>query len=152
MVAFLGRRLVAELAKSDCVSALAIEGIAIELIAEVFRTKVIESSRADRAACVLREHFREAISLSTIAKQMNVHPAQLAREFRHRTGISVGECIRRLRVEYAIERLTSTSIPIAEIAHAAGFADQSHFCRVFRNCTGATPAQFRAAVRERNAA
>jgi AraC family transcriptional regulator len=148
MVDFLGRKLAVELRNSDCASALASEGIVMELLAEVFRVKSSQRTHTDRAFDILRERFREGISLSGIAREIGVNPSQLAREFRKRTGGSMGEYIRRLRIEYAIERLRSTLIPISEIADAAGFADQSHFCRVFRSCVGTSPAQFRASVRD----
>jgi AraC-like DNA-binding protein len=34
-------------------------------------------------------------------------------------------------------------IDLAEVALAAGFADQSHFTRVFKNVTGITPGVYR---------
>jgi AraC family transcriptional regulator len=37
--------------------------------------------------------------------------------------------------------------PLATIAASAGFADQSHFCRVFKQLVGQTPSQFRAGAR-----
>jgi AraC family transcriptional regulator len=76
-----------------------------------------------------------------------MHPAQLAGSFRKQVGVPVGDYIRRLRVEFAIDQLSSSSIPLADLALAAGFCDHSHFCHVFKNETGTTPAQFRAAVR-----
>lgn len=42
--------------------------------------------------------------------------------------------------------MRATREPIAAIAQALGFADQSHFTGAFRRETGATPARFRAAL------
>ena len=50
----------------------------------------------------------------------------------------------RARVEYACKRLAESDLPLAELAAAAGFTDQSHFTKVFRLRMGLTPAVFRA--------
>ena len=78
-----------------------------------------------------------------IAAQVGVHPVQLARAFRKRYRCSVGELQRRLRLEHASRQLVTTHRTLAEIALAAGFSDQAHFCRVFKAHTGLTPARFR---------
>jgi AraC family transcriptional regulator len=48
-----------------------------------------------------------------------------------------------LRIEWATARLRDSRSSLSEIALSAGFADQSHFTRVFRRATGLTPARFR---------
>jgi AraC family transcriptional regulator len=73
----------------------------------------------------------------------------LARTFRRTFGCTVGEYLRRLRIERAAEQLVSGDLPLAEIALAAGFADQSHFSNVFRRRTGVSPSAFRREARGR---
>ncbi|HEX7111160.1 MAG TPA: helix-turn-helix transcriptional regulator, partial [Mizugakiibacter sp.] len=72
-----------------------------------------------------------------------VHPAHLARRFRRALGLSVGEYQRRLRIEATREALAHSPQPIAAIAAAAGFADQSHYARVFQRLTGEAPRDYR---------
>ena len=62
-------------------------------------------------------------------------------------GRTIGEYVRRLRIERAARELSHGGSPIAAIGLRAGFFDQSHFSRVFRDHTGLTPAAFRAAAR-----
>jgi AraC family transcriptional regulator len=50
-------------------------------------------------------------------------------------------------VEYACRQLSTSALPLAEIALAAGFTDQSHLTRVFRRQTRMTPSEFRRASR-----
>jgi transcriptional regulator GlxA family with amidase domain len=57
-----------------------------------------------------------------------------------------------LRVAFARARLADTDEPIAAIALAAGFADQSHFTNVFRALTGLAPADYRRRRRPRSSA
>jgi AraC-like DNA-binding protein len=57
-----------------------------------------------------------------------------------------GEYQQRLQVRAACELLRDPEWPLAAIAAECGFADQSHFTRVFRRMAGTTPARFRQAV------
>jgi len=51
--------------------------------------------------------------------------------------------VRNRRLEFARQALLDASQPISRVAMSAGFADQSHLTRLFRNRFGATPAEFR---------
>jgi AraC-like DNA-binding protein len=63
--------------------------------------------------------------------------------FRRFTGVTFGEYVQRLRVQFACRQLLNPSATLAGIASLAGFADQSHLTNVFRNITGLTPAVLR---------
>lgn len=79
-----------------------------------------------------------------IARRQDLHPAWLARAYRAATGEGLHETARRRRVERACGLLRRTGGPLAEIALAAGFCDQSHMNRAFRAMIGRTPLQVRA--------
>ena len=55
----------------------------------------------------------------------------------------MGDYVRRRRIERAKQQLRNSRSRLAEIAAANGFADQSHFSRLFRQYTGTTPSRFR---------
>jgi AraC family transcriptional regulator len=95
---------------------------------------------------LLEARFTEPPGLGELAEAAGVHPSHLLRVFRARQGCSPGEFVRRRRVAFACRRLSDTRDPLALIALASGFADQSHFCRVFRRQMGVTPAAYRAAA------
>ena len=80
------------------------------------------------------------------AQYYDEDPARARRlpQYHVRERCSPGEYQRRLRVEHAGRQLTTTRRSLAEIAAAAGFADQAHFSRVFKDQTGVTPTRFRA--------
>jgi AraC family transcriptional regulator len=92
---------------------------------------------------MLEAHFLDDLSLSTIAQAVGVHSVHLSREFRRHYHSSVGEYIRKLRIEYACKQMLNPDLSLAEIASAAGFADQSHFSRTFKRLVGIPPAVFR---------
>jgi AraC family transcriptional regulator len=71
--------------------------------------------------------------------------------FRHRfrksLRKSVHQCLMDIRLEIAENQLSRTSQPVSQIALDTGFADHSHFSKVFRDRTGTTPSEFRGIVR-----
>jgi AraC family transcriptional regulator len=100
----------------------------------------------ERVRNILEQRFAEPFKLSEIAAEAGVHPVHLAREFRKHYGTSVGEYLRRVRIEYACRELMGSNVAVTNIAFAAGFADQSHFSRTFKRLCGTTPGRYRASV------
>ena len=136
----------------DPTSPLAIEGLMLEIVAEASRrapsiTERKTPRRIERAKDFLNANFKEEIRLETVAKSADVHPVYLAREFRKHYQRTIGEYVRQLRVEFACTRLSASDEPLATIALAAGFSDQSHFSRVIKSFTGMSPARYRKAHR-----
>ena len=133
-------------------SRLTIEGIALEMLAEVARARTAKESGRPRwlAAAVelLREEFHRNLTLEQVAAEVDVHPAHLSRVFRAAYRQTLGECLNQFRVRFAMEQLAG-EIPLSDLALAAGFADQSHFTRVFCGLTGTTPGRFRLLVQKR---
>jgi AraC family transcriptional regulator len=152
---WLAWRLAGELRAEDAAAPLAAEGFALELLAATTRETRAERPHARPPAWLraaeelLRARLAERIGLAELAETVGVHPAYLARAFRAHYGLSVGEYGRRLRLAWAAAELAGSETPLAEIAASAGFADQSHFTRVFRRHVGTTPARYRAQARSR---
>lgn len=147
------RRLVRECREQDSATPLAVEGLVLELLAacerSVARTPSLPGSRRwlGRVEALLLDRFHEALTLNEIATDSHVCADHLAREFRKHFGVTVGEYVRQLRIDFACAQLVSGRQSLASIAQAAGFADQSHFTRVFRRRMGLTPGQYRAQLR-----
>jgi AraC family transcriptional regulator len=76
-----------------------------------------------------------------------VHPVHLAQTFHKTYRCTVGDYVRKLRIEYACRELATSTKPIVDIALAAGFCDQSHFTRTFKRAIGAAPFQYRESLR-----
>jgi AraC family transcriptional regulator len=138
-----------ELALGDEFTPLALEGLALELVAVAARGRPLppETHWLRDAYDELRDRFLDPPSTAELATHVGVHPAHLARAFRLRYGDSPGGFVRRCRLEWAAERLIATEVPLACLAAEAGFADQSHFTRAFRRVFGITPASYRRALR-----
>lgn len=145
---WLARRLAEECRQQDSASPLMIEAFALELLGECSRSgERFPVTRSPRwlatSRALLQARFAETLSLAEIAESTGVSADHLARAFRRSYGCTIGEFVRRLRVQFACQRLTQAGDPLAQIAIAAGFTDQSHFTRVFRRYMGVTPAMFR---------
>jgi AraC family transcriptional regulator len=91
----------------------------------------------------VHDRFRTDISLSQIADLVGVHSTTLTRAYRRAFGCTVGERIRRLRVEHAAQELVRSRMPLSQVALRAGFYDQSHFSNAFRRHMLVTPAEYR---------
>jgi len=141
-------RLVPELEQPDDLTPLAVESVLLDLTVRLLRrsgtaTRPRRPAWIDDVNEVLRRRITRAPSLGELAAVAGLHPASLARAFRRHEGVSIGERLRELRVVEAARLLASTRRPLADVAAAAGFADQSHLTRVFRRATGETPGSYR---------
>ena len=152
IVPWLVTRIYEEYNRFDNVSALAIEGLTLELMAEISRRYKLAPERHPprwliQTKELLHAHFSDQITLENIARTVNAHPTHLARTFRRHYGCTVGEYIRRLRIDFVCRQLIFTDEPLSQIALAAGFYDQSHFSKTFNRATGLTPSNYRANFR-----
>jgi AraC family transcriptional regulator len=95
----------------------------------------------------LRRNAHRRLTLREVAAVAAVHPGHLTREFRRRLGMSIGHYVRHQRIERAIRLLVASRDSLGGIAASTGFADQSHFARVFKTHTGVTPSDYRRSAR-----
>ena len=147
-------RIYNEFHEIDAASRLAIEGLSLEVMAEALRQQSRSPERLapkwlEQARALLHDQISERHSIRQIAGSVGVHPVHLVREFRKHYRLTVGEYLRRLRVEFACRKLTDTDTPLIDIALAAGFSQQSHFTKTFKKLTGVTPNQYRISSRLR---
>ncbi len=148
----LGRRIARECRAGDEFSTLMIEGLSLELLALAGRTGTRDAPRSPpvwlrRVEERLCDAGSRPVRLADLAREAGVHAAHVAREFRARNGRSLGGFLLERRLEWAARELSRSQRPLVEIALEAGFADQSHFTRRFREYAGVTPARFRASAR-----
>ncbi len=144
-------RMYAELRTGRCGFELVLEGLALEFLGELSRlgrssfepTKPVWLIQAQEK---IHASFATQMGLSQLARECDVDPSYFARTFRRWFGYSVGEYIRRIRIQYVAEHLATTDRPLVEIAVAAGFYDQSHLTTTFRLHMGQTPGEYRRAI------
>lgn len=146
-------RLYREFSATNEGSELALEGLLLELLATLARRQEpVERQRPiwlRRVESRLRDEFTEKPTMTELAAEAGVHPAHLAVVFRRFHHTTVSEFAHQLRVRAACEMMQKAETSLAEIALNLGFADQSHFSRVFHRVTGMTPKAWRATVANR---
>jgi len=146
------RTLFREFRHPDAASPIVIEGVALEMLGALLRGAHDDTEIAPwlhRVREQLRARALDSPTLADVAADSGVSPIRLARAFRRAFGESPGHYLRRERIRRACERLADPEVSLAAVAAELGFADQSHFTRVFRKIVGTTPAAWRDARRAR---
>lgn len=88
-------------------------------------------------------NLERRINIESLAGVAGLSLFHFARAFKQSAGVTPHEFVTRRRIERAIDLLVSTELPLSEIAIAAGFADQSHCARRFREYVGMSPREYR---------
>lgn len=141
-------RLHRELLDPAAASSLVVEGLTLTLLGEARHNVALPRRGAPpawlrRAEEYLRENALGSVRAEEAARVAGVHPVMLARWFRRIHGATIGEFVRRLRVDRAADLLSRTTLPLSHIAQDCGFADHSHFTRTFRRELQLSPSEYR---------
>lgn len=99
-------------------------------------------ARLARAAEFINDNFTRLVSVDDISAAAGLSPAHLIRSFKSRFGMTPHAYLVNRRIEHGRAQLRR-GLPIAEVALDAGFADQAHFQRAFKQHVAATPGQYR---------
>lgn len=90
----------------------------------------------------LETRLCDPVELKDLAGLTGVQRNQVIKDFRRVTGATPGKIVREMRLSQA-KQLLRDEMPLAAVASAAGFSDQSHLTRCFRSAYGLTPNEFR---------
>lgn len=101
------------------------------------------------AIAYIEEHLDERLSLGELSAKAGLSVWRFATVFRQQAGVSPRRYICGLRVQ-KVQVLLAGGESLASAALVAGFYDQSHLCRHFKNTCGMTPGEF--ISRQRSAA
>jgi AraC-like DNA-binding protein len=102
--------------------------------------------RAAEACIDARLHLR--VRVDAVAAHCGCSRRTLELAFRQVRGSTVGECIRRLRLERALEKIQLTQLTMGDIALAVGYANASQLSRDCSDRYGAAPQQLRREYRQ----
>ena len=97
-----------------------------------------------KARKFIEEYSGEELSLSKVAKTVNISANHLSEKFKQVTGTNFVEYVARIRFKNACDLLRNPNLRISEIAFAVGFQSLSQFNRVFKRFAGKSPSQYRA--------
>lgn len=143
-IKFLILQIQKELLIDDTCSTLSIESLALHCITfgEKSYSKDVPAW-VRRLEEILRDKWNEPLCLEELALATNTHPVTISKHFRKYFACTLGEFLRKLKVEKSMTFIKNSHLPLTEIAYICGFSDQSHFTKVFKETTGFLPKDFR---------
>jgi AraC family transcriptional regulator len=87
-------------------------------------------------------HLADQLTLAALATQVRLSPCHFAYRFKQAAGLTPHQVVIQRRIDRAKQLLRNSELSLSDIADRVGFADQSHFSRHFKRCTGLTPKVF----------
>jgi AraC family transcriptional regulator of adaptative response / methylphosphotriester-DNA alkyltransferase methyltransferase len=102
-----------------------------------------DAELAERVNAMIEAHYREPLTLPSLAAALSISPFHLQRVYKRIVGMTPAKRLQDARIEAAKPLLASGSMTVADVAAAVGFRSASHFSSVFRKTVGLTPHEFR---------
>lgn len=147
-------RALAGLAGSACVSW---EELSLQMAARALRlasglapgsaaVSPAATARVTRAVRRIDRDPGDRLSLPALAREARLSPYHFLRTFRHLTGVTPHQYVRRLRLRAAASQLAVGPGRIADVAFDSGFGDVSNFNHAFRTEFGSSPRGYRRAL------
>ena len=121
-------------------------GLTHELLTEIAQETRNDSSEQkllEKAKSVLGYSLDSRIGIASLAAELGVCHSLLDKLFRKELGVSPREYRKRRRISEAKHLLSQTSLPIKEISHRMGYANQLYFSNDFKRNCGVSPRMFR---------
>ena len=83
------------------------------------------------------------LNIAGWARTRGLHPGSVSRGFRQQFGVTPAGFRLSVRAVRAARAIATTSAPLAQIALACSYVDQSHMCNAVRALTGLSPSRLR---------
>jgi len=96
-----------------------------------------------RATEFLRANLGADVDVAEIAQDCGLSTSHFRRAFRETLELAPHQWILKARVDAAKDKLLDPRLSLDEVARGCGFADQSHFTRVFSRLCGISPGRWR---------
>lgn len=101
------------------------------------------SSKIDNACALMRELIDQPVSMHEIAKRSGMGYSLFRKLFKEKMPHAPSQFFQNLKIQKAIELLTTTTLPVKEIAYQLNFETPAYFSARFRKQTGKSPIEYR---------
>ena len=91
----------------------------------------------------LDEHYKEKLSLESVASHFFIDKHYLSRLFKEQYGVTLVTYLQQVRITHAKRMLRFTDKSIEEIGLECGIGELNYFSRVFKKLEGVSPSEFR---------
>ena len=126
------------------------ESLALDLLAQILAFDYPDQNRPVSRACpaidaaidILRAEWADPPTIAALARRVGLNECYLKAGFRQRTNQSIGEYVRSLRMEHALELIESGTCSIMETALSVGYSNPSHFSAAFKRFHGRLPSAY----------
>jgi AraC family transcriptional regulator len=106
-------------------------------------TRVLAPWQTRKVKEFIETSLDTTIRLRDCASKARLSASYFSHAFKATFGTTVCHYIRQRRIERAQQLMLLSNQPLSQIALACGFADQAHYCRVFRDMVGLNPKTWR---------
>lgn len=141
---FLMLKIQQEILLNDQTSSTCIQTLLFELVSQSNKTFGNATPKwVSRLDEILDDRWNENLSLKELSIETGVHPITISKHFRKYFSCTLGEYLRKLKVNKSISLIKNSDLTLTDIAFQCGFSDQSHFTRTFKSYVGFLPKNFR---------
>ncbi|MDR6226863.1 response regulator [Desmospora profundinema] len=99
-------------------------------------------NRLKRAKAYMREHYRDHLTLESVAEHVNLNPYYFSKLLKEECGMTFIDYLTHVRIEQAKELIESGEMSLKEICYEVGYHDPNYFSRVFKKVTGVPPSRY----------
>lgn len=96
----------------------------------------------------MKERLNQPLTLQEMADCERLSKYHFCKQFHLKMGMSPIAYLNKLRMEEAVSLLSTTSLPVADIARMTGFETPGYFAKVFKRLVGGTPTEYRESKHE----
>jgi len=130
---------------NDPQSQLSIEALLLDVFGKMKKSQLMTNSNKPNWVKKMQEIILDAEmdhTLSSLSRELNIHPVHLSRSFHKHVGSTLGQYMRQLKLNKAIELMATRKYTMTEVCYQCGFYDQSHFISSFKSTYKMTPSHF----------
>ena len=121
-------------------------GILLERLSTEEPTDAKDPLFSSEILIYISHHFREELTLDSLARQFGYNSSYLSRSFRQTFGISFGKYLTMLRLRETVLLMRAKKMSVTACALESGFGSMRSFYRAFQEEFGCTPKQYFASI------